>query len=39
MALENEGKEPRYFPKLLAFELLGDSRRFEFALKSGFKWL
>lgn len=39
LPLENEGKEPRYFPKLLAFELLGDSRRFEFALKSADKWL
>ena len=34
-----DGEEPRYFPRLLAFELLGDSKRFAFALKGADRWL
>jgi hypothetical protein len=39
LRLEDDGDEPRYFPRLLAFELLGDSKRFAFALKSADRWL
>ena len=37
--MEDPSREPRYVPRLLAFELLGDSRRFAFALKGADRWL
>jgi hypothetical protein len=39
LRLEDPSREPRYVPRLLAFELLGDSRRFAFALKGADRWL
>ena len=38
LRLEND-HEPRYLPRLLAFELLGDSKRFAFAINSTDRWL
>jgi hypothetical protein len=39
LRLEDDANEPCYFPRLLAFELLGDSKRFAFALKRADRWL
>jgi hypothetical protein len=34
-----ETNEPIYFPRMLAFELLGDSKRFSFAISIAERWL